>query len=64
MKTILVKDGAVVNIIKSTDEHNANITSEYDHIEKVQDDTNINIGATWDGENYTNPEPDPLLVNG
>lgn len=57
MKTILVKDNVVVNIIRSNSSHNANISNDYQHVEDVSDETNINIGATWDGTNYTNPPP-------
>lgn len=55
MKTILVNGGVVVNIIKSDSSHNTEISGDYQHVEEVSDDTNINIGATWDGSTYTNP---------
>lgn len=55
MRTLLVNNNVVVNIIVSTEEHNQNISSQYQHIEVVPDDSPVTIGATWDGENYTNP---------
>lgn len=59
MKTILVQNDVVINIIKSSPEHNASIVGQYQHIEEVADTSDIKIGATWDGTNYTNPPEEP-----
>ena len=58
MKTILVKAGKVVNVIKSNPEFNEQIRSQYDRVEDVEDNFRIFIGADFDGNDYINP-PDP-----
>lgn len=59
MRTLIVDGNEVVNIIESTSEHNTNISGNHQHIEVVASDSEIKIGATWDGSSYTNPaEPE------
>lgn len=59
MRTLIIDSDTVVNVITSTEEHNTNISGNHQHIEVVANDSDIKIGAHWDGAGYTNPaEPE------
>jgi len=62
MKTVIVENNVVINIIESTTEHNANIQSQHQHIEVINESSPIQIGATWDGTDYTNPAQEEQIV--
>lgn len=56
MKTIIVQNNKVINIIKSTKEYNEELKEKYQHVEEMPKNQVVQIGATWNGSIYVNPK--------
>lgn len=56
MKTILVKNSVVVNIVVSNEEMNEKYRLTYERVDPMPENYVVKIGAIWNGMAYNNPK--------
>ena len=68
MRTGIVKNGVLINIIDSDAEFNSTYNGDYDELIDIDSvDPEAVIGSTWDGNSFTRPPnmdivyPEPVL---
>lgn len=59
MRQALIKDGKVKNVIVANEKFLSRIRQQWDHIVELSKDTSVGIGWSYDGQNFSAPQPEP-----